>query len=237
MKGRNFLRHLALDGPERYLDAATFFRREEQQELFAPDVFALVSAGDPWREATAWLAGPDRHWLSSLQHLDMKAYLPLDILTKVDRMSMAHSLEVRVPLLDHRLVEFAATLPLQDKLRGGSTKYLFKRALRGLVPDTILERPKRGFAIPLGRWFRGPLRAFASDLLLSPQSHARNVFERRALEHLVENSPISDDLGLRLWTVLSFELWCREFLAASPAVEHHPRRLRPERAVEEQHAL
>jgi len=173
-------------------------------------------------------------WLAALQYMDLTGYLPLDVLTKVDRMSMAHSLEVRVPLLDHRLVEFAATLPLQDRLRGRSTKRLLKRALHGLVPEEILQRPKRGFAIPLGRWFQGPLRGFTRELLLSPHSFARDVFERPALERLL-GAPSDDDLGLKLWTVLSFELWCRAFLTASPAPA--PGRRPSALALPEQHAV
>ena len=104
------------------------------------------------------------------------AYLPLDILTKVDRMTMAHSIEARPPLLDHKLVEFAATVPARFRLRDGTTKYLFKQAMRGVLPDDIIDRPKQGFAVPLAQWFRRELAAFARDLLLSRQlPRARRV--------------------------------------------------------------
>jgi asparagine synthase (glutamine-hydrolysing) len=212
MKGRNFLRHLALDGVERYLDAANVFRRDEQRELFEPEVFALVSAGDPWREAAVHLARGDRHWLSSLQHLDIKAYLPLDILPKVDRMSMAHSIEARVPLLDHEVMEFAATIPPELKLRQGTGKYIFKRALRGVLPPPILTRAKKGFAIPLGRWFRGRLGEFVRDLLLSSRARQRGVFRPAAVEALLARNDRGRDLDFHLWTLISFELWARRFL-------------------------
>jgi asparagine synthase (glutamine-hydrolysing) len=212
MKGRNFLRHLALDGGERYLDAATVFRRDEQRDLFEPEVFALVSAGDPWREAAAHLARGDRHWLSSLQHLDIKSYLPLDILPKVDRMSMAHSIEARVPLLDHKVMEFAATIPPELKLRQGTGKYIFKRALRGVLPPPILNRAKKGFAIPLGRWFRGRLGEFVRDLLLSSRARQRGVFKPAAVEALLTRNERGRDLDFHLWTLISFELWARRFL-------------------------
>jgi asparagine synthase (glutamine-hydrolysing) len=211
MKGRNFLQHLALDGHERYLDSITMFRQEEQRELFSPDVFALVSAGSPWQEAAAYLTARDRHWLSSLQHLDLKAYLPLDILTKVDRMSMAHSIEARVPLLDHKLIEFAATIPPALKLRDGTGKYIFKKALRGLVPAPVLRKPKQGFGIPLGRWFKGRLREFVRELLMSEKARRRGLFKPAAIEALVSGRGASD-LNLRLWTLISFELWAQRFL-------------------------
>jgi asparagine synthase (glutamine-hydrolysing) len=211
-RGRNFLRHLALEGFERYLDAANFFRREEQRELFQPEVFALVSAGDPWREAAAYAAGGNGHWLSSLQHLDIKAYLPLDILTKVDRMSMAHSIESRVPLLDHELLEFAATIPPELALRNGTGKYIFKKALRGILPDEIIDRPKRGFAVPLGRWFRGRLSEFVRELLLSTRARQRGIFNPAYVEGLLRRNESGRDLDFQLWTLISFELWARRFL-------------------------
>jgi asparagine synthase (glutamine-hydrolysing) len=216
MKGRNFLRHLSLDGPSRYLDAASFFKLEEQRELFSPDVYSLVAADDPWRQATAYLARRDRHWLSSLQHLDIHRYLPLDILAKVDRMSMAHSIEARVPLLDHKLIEFAATIPAELKLRRGNGKYIFKRALRGLVPAPILERPKRGFAIPLGRWFRGRLNDFVRDLLLSERARRRGVINPEYVEKLLKRNEGGRDLDFQLWMLISFELWAQRFLDAAP---------------------
>jgi asparagine synthase (glutamine-hydrolysing) len=211
VKGRNFLRHVALDGRERYLDAATFFRHEEQRELFSPSVFDLVSAADPRRDAMAYLARPDRHWLSSLQHLDVKQYLPLDILTKVDRMSMAHSIEARVPLLDHKLIEFAATIPPELRLRQGTGKHIFKRALRGLVPAPVLQRPKQGFAIPLGRWFQGRLSEFARELLLSRAARQRGLINPAYVEKLLRNEG-AHDLDFQLWTLISFELWARRYL-------------------------
>jgi asparagine synthase (glutamine-hydrolysing) len=222
-KGRNFLRHLALDGHARYLDAATFFRLEEQREIFPPDVFALVSADDPWREAGAWLARQDGHWLSSLQHLDINCYLPLDILTKVDRMSMAHSIEARVPLLDHELMEFAATIPPDLKLHRGNGKYIFKRALRGLVPAPILDRPKRGFAVPLGRWFRGRLGEFVRELLLSERARRRGIVNAAYVEKLLKRNQ-GRDLDFQLWMLISFELWAQRFLDQADRPSPRPAR-------------
>jgi asparagine synthase (glutamine-hydrolysing) len=141
--------------------------------------------------------------------------LPLDVLAKVDRMTMAHSLEARPPLLDHKLVEFAARLPPEWQLRGGTTKAFFKRALRGMLPDATLERRKQGFAIPLGRWFGGELSSFARDLLLATDSRSREFFEPARVRHLVEGGAGRDDLGLDLWTLISVELWCRRFLGPS----------------------
>jgi len=211
-RGRNFLRHLALDGTERYLDALTLFRAEEKRRLFLPQAAEQLLDDGPWRELRASLKNGNGDWLAALQYADLKHYLPLDIFTKVDRMSMAHSLEARVPLLDHKLVEFAAGLPPEYRLREGVSKDLFKRAMRGLLPDTVIDRPKQGFAVPLGAWFRGRLGPFVRDLLLSDTCRRRGIFDTAYIEKLLGLHGRGRPLDLHLWTLVSFELWCRRFL-------------------------
>src|SRR5213594_2355749 len=212
MKGGNFLRHLALSGPDRYFDANVLFREFQKAALFEPEVYGRFSNGDTtgvWRK----LLGNSRmHWLSALQYMDLKGYLPNDILTKVDRMSMAHSIEARVPLLDHKLVEFAATIPPELKLKGSTTKYIFKKAMEGILPDGILYRPKRGFGIPLARWFRGTLSPFMRDLLLSRRCSERGVFRKPYLERLIEMNDRGRPMDLQIWTLITFELWCQRFI-------------------------
>ena len=127
-------------------------------------------------------------------------------------MSMAHSIEARVPLLDHTLVELAATIPPELKLRGRTTKYVFKQALAGILPAAILHRPKRGFAAPLGAWFRHDLAGFVRDLLLSDTSRRRGIFETSYIERLLDRHAQGRPLDLAIWTLISFELWCRTFL-------------------------
>jgi asparagine synthase (glutamine-hydrolysing) len=217
MKGRNFLRHIALSGGERYLDASTLFRRDGKEKLFQPEALALLSEYDPWREAAGYLAKANGHWLSALQYLDFKSYLPLDILPKVDRMSMAHSIEARVPLLDHELVEFVARIPPELKLGHGTAKYIFKRAMRGVLPDAILDRPKQGFVIPLGHWFTGRLEEFVRDLLLSETTRQRGIFNQAYIENLLNWCRKGRHLDTQIWTLISFELWCRTFLDRRPA--------------------
>ena len=212
MRGRNFLRHIALDGAERYRDATTLFKNDERRRLFQPEAFEMLSQCDPcltWAESPAKANGA---WLSALQYQDLKSYLPLDILTKVDRMSMAHSIETRVPLLDHKLVEFAATIPPEFQLRGRTTKNIFKRSMRGILPDEIIDRPKHGFSVPLGGWFRGRLNTFIRDLLLSEQGKRRGIFNPAYVEELLRRNQKGRDLDFQLWTLISFELWCRTFL-------------------------
>ena len=163
---------------------------------------SLARAHDPFPRA--------EHWLSAAQSFDLHRYLPNDILTKVDRMSMAHSLEVRVPLLDHEVVEFAATIPPELQLG----KRVFKKAMRGILPDDVIDRPKRGFAVPLASWFRGELEGFARELLLSRRCRERNILNPRYVESQLDLHRGGRPLDLQLWTLISFEMWCRKFVDA-----------------------
>ena len=222
VSGRRFLTHLALEGPQRYLDASTLFGGEDLRKLFQPDAYRRLAQHDPLAESLAALQHGGADWLASAQYRDLHTYLPLDILTKVDRATMAHSLEARPPLLDHRLVEFAATVPARFRLRDGTTKYLFKQAMRGILPDAIIDRQKRGFAVPLATWFRGDLAGFARDLLLSTRCRERGFFDTRYIERLLALNERGRNLDLQLWTVMSFELWCQRFLDAAPRQQPAP---------------
>jgi asparagine synthase (glutamine-hydrolysing) len=214
--GRRFLRHLALEGTRRYLVASSLFHTDEFPRLFRRSALEQLLHHDPSAEVLCPPGNGANHWLSAIQYRDLNRYLPLDILTKVDRMTMAHSLEARPPLLDHPLVEFAATIPARFRLNGGTTKYLFKRAMRGWLPDGIIDRPKHGFAVPLADWFRGDLAGFARDLLLSDTCRQRGIFELRYIDRLLRSNDRGRNLDLQLWTILSFELWCRRFLDGPP---------------------
>jgi asparagine synthase (glutamine-hydrolysing) len=179
--------------------------------LFQPEFSELLSPMEPWRSRAASLESGG-HWLSNIQGLDIRNYLPLDILTKVDRMSMAHSIETRVPLLDHKLVEFALTIPPEMNLRHGTTKYVLKRAMKGILPDRIIHRPKQGFAVPLGYWFRGKLGSYVRELLLGERGRRRGFFNLSYIESLVARHERGQNLDLQLWTLISFELWASSFL-------------------------
>jgi asparagine synthase (glutamine-hydrolysing) len=148
--------------------------------------------------------------LSLIQYLDFKTWLPGDILTKVDRASMAHSLEVRVPLLDHTFCEYAASLPTDVKLRGGEGKYVLKKALEPHLPHDIMYRAKKGFSIPLADWLRGPLRQAVRDGVLGARLLDTGIFNRRYLEQLVsQHESGSADHSVALWSLLMFEAFLR----------------------------
>jgi asparagine synthase (glutamine-hydrolysing) len=226
MRGRRFLRHLALEGPGRYFDASTMFHADEMRQLFRSEALAQIAQHDPWSTARGEWREPAGDWLAAAQYDDLNRYLPLDILTKVDRMTMAHSIEARPPLLDHKFVEFAATIPAKFRLNGRDTKYIFKKAMRGILPDSIIDRQKHGFAVPLARWFRGDLQGFARDVLLSPTCRDRGIFETRSVERLFQLHTRGRDLDLQLWTMLSFELWCQRFLDTVDVRDVAPARTR-----------
>ncbi|MCG2577745.1 amidotransferase 1, exosortase A system-associated [Dechloromonas sp. XY25] len=163
--------------------------------------------------------------LALIQYLDLKTYLVGDINTKVDRASMAHSLEVREPLMDHTLVEWLASLPSSIKIRGQEGKYLLKKAMEPRLPDDVLYRPKMGFAVPLARWFRGPLKNRVREALLGSTLADTGMFNRDYLEHLISaHDSGARDYSSPIWTLLMFEAFLRNVLHTptpeSPKVAH-----------------
>jgi asparagine synthase (glutamine-hydrolysing) len=151
--------------------------------------------------------------LALIQYLDLKTYLVGDINTKVDRASMAHSLEVREPLMDHELVEWLATLPSSLKIRGQESKFLLKKAMEPHLPSGVLYRPKMGFAVPLAHWFRGPLRERVRRAVLGPRLAQTGWFDAAYLEHLVDaHQSRARDYSGPLWSLLMFEAFLRNVL-------------------------
>lgn len=151
--------------------------------------------------------------LERWQFLDFESYLPDDINVKVDIASMANSLEVRSPFLDHELVEFAAKLPAGVKRKGGVGKYILKKALEPMLPHDVLYRKKHGFSVPVDRWFRGPLKDLVRSVLLDPATQKRGYFEQKKVEQLIDQHESGRwQHGMRLWLLLNFELWQRTYI-------------------------
>jgi len=159
---------------------------------------------------------PAQHPLSRMQYLDMKTYLPGDILTKVDRASMAHALEVRVPLLDHKVVEWTSGLSPDLKLRGSEGKYLFKKAMAPYLSRDLMYRKKQGFAVPLAQWFRGPLRERVRESVLSDSLLDTGMFDRRFLTRLIdEHQSGLQDHSAALWSLFMYESFQRQVLGGA----------------------
>ena len=228
VRGKNWLHHFSLPGPERYLDAVTLFKRGDRHRVLTREAMAqLLNCPTEQSRLERLQKNGTGHWLSELQSMDLDHYLPLDILTKVDRMSMAHSLEARVPLLDHTFVEFAARIPVGMKLKRGRTKHIFVRALRGLLPERVLNRPKQGFAPPIGSWLRRHLGQLMRDTILSERCRRRGILDVPAIEALVRRHEQGRPVEYQLWTLISFELWCQTFLDGQDAYVARPRWTRP----------
>ncbi|OOC51307.1 XrtA/PEP-CTERM system amidotransferase [Thioalkalivibrio versutus] len=214
-RARATFQALARDSVEGYFQGVSILRDDLRAHLFSPAFRRSLqgySAVEVLRRHAA--RAPTEHPLSLVQYLDMKTYLPGDILTKVDRASMAHSLEVRVPLLDHQLVEWTSGLPPDLKLRGAEGKYVLKKAMEPYLPEEILYRRKKGFAVPVAEWFRGPLRERMRAQVLGPRIADSGIFDMDYLKTLVDqHTSGARDHSPALWSLLMFE----GFLARSTA--------------------
>jgi len=206
-------RYLDLAGSplERRYSGGHLYDVRLRDALYRPDFNAEV--GDPFA-AIAPVYAASRGWdtLGRLLYLDTKTWLPNDILIKADRMSMANSIELRVPFLDYRLIEYAASIPSRYKLRGSTSKYILKRALRGLVPQWILDRKKMGFPTPLALMFRGELHDYVKAVLFDSRAD-RGYFETREVRRLVDEHVAGRaDHHTALWRLLVLEEWHRQFI-------------------------
>jgi asparagine synthase (glutamine-hydrolysing) len=191
-----------------------FMDEFDKAGLYQPEFRFMLNGNTPQQLLEGYFR--DATWDTRLgqgQYVDLKTYLVDNILTKVDRMSMAASLEARVPLLDHRIVEFAVNLPTPMKLHRGQTKFILRQAMAGRIPDTVLKKPKQGFSIPLKHWLRGPLRPLMIDLLSTDTVNRRGYFASTCItrwiaEHLEGRANHSH----RLWALMVFELWQQQAL-------------------------
>ncbi|UUM32264.1 XrtA/PEP-CTERM system amidotransferase [Vibrio japonicus] len=186
LRAKTTLQSLAMTPVEAYANTMSKLRIEERHQLFSADYRRRLSGytGSEIMKQHANNA-PTNDPLKLIQYLDMKTWLPGDILTKVDRASMAHSLEVRAPLLDHVFVEWAFSINSSDNIRGTEGKYAFKKALEPYVDSNILYRPKMGFSIPIAEWFRGPLKSSLSSTILSDNMLDSGFFDARALKDMI----------------------------------------------------
>jgi len=198
---------LARDSVEAYFHSVSIIRDDMRRRLFSPAFqreLGGYNAIDVFRRHAANAGTEDP--LAQIQYLDLKTYLVGDINTKVDRASMAHSLEVREPLMDHPLIEWLATLPNDMKIKGQEGKFLFKKSLESKLPNDVLYRPKMGFSVPLARWFRGPLKQRVRDAMRSEVMADSGVFDMDMLSRLVSDHQSGRrDYSAPLWTLMMFE--------------------------------
>jgi asparagine synthase (glutamine-hydrolysing) len=213
-RAKTFFKHLALSSERAYYDSMSWFTPEMKRLLYLDTLKRDLRDYDPFSVMQVYFErthGLDP--LSRIQYVDIKTYLADDILTKVDRASMAHSLEVRVPLLDHEVMEYAASIPAAYKLRHGEGKYIFKQALCSLLPDTILNRPKMGFSIPLAQWSRGELRGMFEDRIFASDAFIGNFYKQDVIRRWWgQHQRGTRNFAPYFWALLVLETWGQQFL-------------------------
>mgnify|MGYP000973909413 CR=1 FL=1 len=202
---------IARTSVEGYFHSMSLIRNPARQQLYSSQLHAELGGYSAIEvfQRHANKAGTDDP-LGLIQYIDLHTYLIGDINTKVDRASMAHSLEVREPLMDHKLVEWLGTLPSRQKMRGSESKYLLKKTMEPLLPNDVLYRPKMGFAVPLARWFRGPLRQRVRDSLLNGRMAESGWFNQDTIRQIVDQHESgARDHSTPLWTLLMYDAFMR----------------------------
>jgi asparagine synthase (glutamine-hydrolysing) len=214
MRGRGRLSRLGADAIDRYLQMVVYQDELTGARILSPEARAQIPGLDGWQYLRDHLHALGRQdYLTLLQGLDFRTYLPEDILTKVDRTSMLVSLEARVPLLDHVLLELVARVPAALQHDGTSGKQLLKRALARDLPGEVLHRSKMGFGVPIARWFRQELAEYLRDVLLDRRTVQRGLFNRKKVERILRDHQSGRrDFTSQLWSLLVFEVWARTWL-------------------------
>ena len=204
---------LALPPSRRYAQWTEHFCPRVRQRLYTSGFKENVKESDPDNLfVTAFCATDAKDWLDTVLEADVNLYLADDLLVKMDRATMSHSLEARSPFLDHVLMEFAASLPVSFKQNRGHKKHILKASLRKCVPDDLIYRPKMGFSVPIDQWFRQDLQEIAYDVLLSPRALQRGYFAPMEVTRLLAEHAGAINHGVRLWDLLMLELWHRQFV-------------------------
>jgi len=197
----------------RYARIMSYFSPEQKHDVYSEWMRRELSGTDSYDlMARAFGASRADSLLNQLMDVDVNSYLPGDLLVKVDITTMANSLEARSPFLDHHLMEWAARLPATLKVRGGTTKYLLKKALEDWLPTEVLHRPKQGFGVPLGHWLRTELKDLAWDVLTDATAKSRGFFRPEAVKTLLEEHEAGENHTRQLWALIQFELWHRRFV-------------------------
>ena len=205
-----------------YLALKSVFTEKEKQNLYCGTLRREWAGFEPPVEMVGrrLRAGPEEDYLGRLLRLDLKTWLPDDLLVKVDRMTMAHAVEARVPYLDYKVVEMAMRLPSRLKLRAGAGKVIMRRMARGILPPATVRRRKTGFAVPISRWAHGALRDFVEEVLSPESIRRRGFFDPKSVQALLRRQPFCEFHRRQFWTLLVLEMWCREFLDRPPATQH-----------------
>ena len=211
---KRFVKAASLPTVERYFRWVGAIDRQSKENLYTEDFKREIGNSDSALFLEQWFAkSNDNGIVDATMFTDQQTYLPNDLLVKVDIASMANSLEARSPFLDHKVIEFAASLPENIKLRGTETKYLLKKVASKIVPPEVLYRKKMGFGVPLTHWFRGELKDFLRENLLSEKFAKRGIIRSEVVKKVVaEHINAERDHTFQLWTLLMLELWFQRFI-------------------------
>lgn len=209
-----FAKTLSVDYRERYMGFTSYFTNEQKAELYTDSFKAKVWDQNTYEIiANRFLESGSKNRTEQAVYADFATYLPEDLLAKVDIATMAVSLEGRSPFLDHKLLELSTQIPFDLKIRGtNNKKYILKEALRGLVPDEVMDRPKMGFGIPIDHWFRNELKSYAYEKLLDGELVRKNIARREAIERLLDqHNTTKINYSPHIWALLTLELWFEEY--------------------------
>ena len=211
---REFIESAGLGPEARYARWVSKVKAGTRQDLYAHgELLERLDGVNDNHLGALFAMQPQADPLNRMLYVNTKSILPNDILAKVDRMSMALGLEVRSPLLDYKLFEFAARLPARAKLKGLKTKYLLKKVAAGVLPASILKQPKRGFSVPLDTWMRGALAPYMQEILTDPGTRARGYFRAEAVDRMIRAHLAGErQFGRDLWTLVTIELWFRMYI-------------------------
>ncbi|MHC4270566.1 MAG: asparagine synthase (glutamine-hydrolyzing), partial [Planctomycetota bacterium] len=209
LKGRNYFNYISQGDEQRYLIKVGCFPEYRKNELYTGDFINSIE-----KRPLNYLSNiSDRDLQTRYLFFDSKAYLPDDILVKVDKASMARSLEARIPILDYRLIEYAATIPPYKKIQGNNQKVIFKKALKNLLPEQVFTKKKHGFGVPLDRWFRKELKDFAYETILSKEATERGYFKKEQVRYILDEHQLGNrDNSFFIWALLFLELWHKQFI-------------------------
>jgi len=215
-KARRLAGTLALDPAARYGRYVSWFDEAQRAALYTP-AFAELVGSDPAGNVISvpWAAASGRSVVDRMLEVDVSTHLVDDLIAKIDIATMAHALEARSPFLDHELMQLAASIPAELKVRGGEKKWILREALRDWLPADILDRPKQGFSVPLSSWLRADLRPWAAEVLLDPRTLDRGYYDPGAVRGLLDrHAGGTDGDAKRIWALVMSELWHREFVDA-----------------------
>ena len=219
-RAKQFLTSAGYAKEERYFEWIDVFSDAAREGLYQQQTREHLNGFNSHALATSKMAATkSSSHITRFCYFDLKTYLPDDILKKVDMTSMMHSLEVRVPILDHELIELSAQIPPDLKINNGDKKYIFKQAARRILPENILTRKKQGFAVPLKSWFRHELKDLAYDTLLSKKHAERGLFKEDNIQHMLDSHVSGkEDNSSMIWSLLSLELWHGAWVDSSPGM-------------------